>query len=103
MDAPVAPEIPESNVDFSAPEPEENNGQPLSTSEVKKAALRDLVPLLDKVKMDETQRFNIYRDVFEELKDYTVLEPAYEAAREIPDETKRAESLLYLVEAIDKM
>jgi hypothetical protein len=103
MDAPVAPEIPESNVDFSAPEPEENNGQPLSTSEVKKAALRDLVPLLDKVKMDETQKFNIYRDVFEELKDYTVLEPAYEAAREIPDETKRAESLLYLVEAIDKM
>ena len=102
-DAPVAPTIPEPAIDYSVPEPTSTDNQSLSTSEVKKAALRDLVPLLDKVHMDETQRFNIYRDVFEELKDYTVLEPAYEAAREIPDETKRAESLLYLVEAIDRM
>lgn len=75
----------------------------LSTTEVKKAALRDLIPLLDKVSMDNTQKFNIYKDIFDELKDYTVLEPAYQAAREIEDETKRAEALLYLVESIDKM
>ena len=75
----------------------------LTTNEVKKAALRDLIPLLDKVTMDSTQKFNVYRDIFDELKDYTVLEPAYQAARDIPDETKRAEALLYLVEAIDQM
>ncbi len=77
--------------------------QSLNTSEVKKAALRDLVPLLDKVNMDVTQKFNIYKDIFDDLKDYTILEPAYRVAREIPDETKRAEALLYLVESIDKM
>ncbi|MBR3332266.1 hypothetical protein IKG28_01390 [Candidatus Saccharibacteria bacterium] len=75
----------------------------LNMHQVKEAALRDLVPLLDRVNMDATQRFNIYRDIFENLKDYTVLEPAYKAAKEIPDETKRAEALLYLVESIDKM
>lgn len=77
--------------------------QNLSTGEVKKAALRDLIPLLDHVHMDNIQRFNIYKDIFDELKDYTVLEPAYQAAREIPDETARAEALLYLVQSIDKM
>lgn len=77
--------------------------QTLSTSEVKKAALRDLVPLLDKVNMDSTQKFDIYRDIFDDLKDYTILEPAYHAAREIPDDTARAEALLYLIQSIDKM
>lgn len=75
----------------------------LSTGEIKKAALRDLVPLLDHLNMDSEQKFNIYRDIFNDLRDYTILEPAYKAAREIPDETKRAEALLYLIESIDKM
>ena len=91
----TAPEVP-----VPTPEPLPQN---LSTSEIKKAALRDLVPLLDKISMDPTERFDIYRNIFEDLKDYTVLDPAYHAAREIPDESKRAEALLYLVESIDKM
>ena len=75
----------------------------LSTGEVKKAALRDLVPLLDKLNMDNSEKFNIYRDIFEDLKDYTVLDPAYRAAREITDEAERANALLYLVKSIDRM
>ena len=77
--------------------------QNLSTAEVKQAALRDLIPLLDKISMTNSQKFKIYREIFEDLKDYTVLEPAYQVARNIEDETERAEALLYLVEAIDKM
>lgn len=84
-------------------EPETEAPQTLNTSQVKKAALRDLVPLLDHIDMDALQRFNIYRDIFDDLKDYTILEPAYHAAREIPDEKTRAEALLYLVQSIDKM
>ena len=77
--------------------------QSLNTSEIKKAALRDLVPLLDRLNMNSSEKFNIYRDIFDDLKDYTVLDPAYRAAREIPDETERANALLYLVKSIDKM
>ena len=83
----------------AAPAPE----QPLNMNQVKTAALRDLIPLLDRLNMDATEKFNIYKDIFDDLKDYTILEPAYRAAREIPDEATRAEALLYLVQSIDKM
>lgn len=75
----------------------------LSMRQVKEAALRDLIPLMDRLSMTPSQKFNIYRNIFEDLRDYTVLEPAYHAATEIADETERAEALLYLVESIDKM
>ena len=122
VEEPTAPVDPMSIPDIKAPEtPAETPAEPtpeiateetttvetpesgLSTAEVKKAALRDLVPLLDKININKTQKFNIYKDIFEELKDYTILEPAYQAARELEDETERANALLYLVEAIDKM
>ena len=107
---PIAPlesaNIPELN-NFTAEntpaESAEPEPAPLNTAEVKKAALRDLAPLLDKVNIDNAQKFEIYRDIFNDLKDYTALEPAYQAAREISDETERAEALLYLVKSIDKM
>ena len=94
----VAPELhPEE------PSPEPSSSEALTMHQVKEAALRDLVPLLDHIKINPTQKFSIYRNIFEELKDYTVLDPAYKAAKEIPDDTERAEALLYLVESIDKM
>lgn len=88
-----------------APEPAVESTETTSqnTNDIKKAALRDLMPLLDKVNMDANEKFNLYRDIFEELNDHSVLEPAYQAAREITDETTRANALLYLVQSIDKM
>ncbi|MBR5647920.1 hypothetical protein IKW73_03260 [Candidatus Saccharibacteria bacterium] len=75
----------------------------LGIRQIKEAALHDLVPLLDRLNMSASQKFGLYRNIFEDLKDYTVLEPAYRAASEIADDTERAEALLYLVESIDKM
>ena len=75
----------------------------LNTHQIKAAALRDLVPILDRLNMTPSQKFNICRGIFEDLRDYTVLEQAYRAASEIADSTERAEALLYLVESIDKM
>ena len=99
----LAPEV---NLTPEAPAPEtpapEINTN-LNMRQIKESALRDLVPLLDHLNLTPDQKFNIYRNIFEELRDYTVLEPAYLAAKEISDETNRAEALLYLVESIDKM
>lgn len=75
----------------------------MSMRQVKEAALRDLIPLLGHLEMNPVQKFDLYRNIFEQLKDYTVLNPAYRAASEIPDEKSRAKALLYLIEAIDKM
>lgn len=95
---PPAPEVPT----IEQPMPE-ITPQSLDTNEVKKAALRDLIPILDKTNMEASEKFHVYRDIFDDLKDYTVLAPAYQVARNIPDETERAEALLYLIKAIDQM
>lgn len=99
---PPAPVIPEP---VAAPAPTTFTAplSNLNTRQVKEAALRDLIPLLDRLNMTPTQKFNICRNIFEDLRDYTVLEQAYRAASEIVDATERAEALLYLVESIDKM
>ena len=106
--APIAP-IPEPTIpatpDIPEPVPEEAPTIPsnLDIHQIKEAALRDLLPLLDRLDMNPSQKFNLYRDIFENLRDYTVLAPAYNAAKEIPDDTERGEALLYLVESIDRM
>lgn len=103
----LAPAAPEPTL--AAPEPAPAHAQSmfnssnLNTRQVKEAALRDLIPLLDRLNMTPSQKFNICRNIFEDLRDYTVLEQAYRAATEIANETERAEALLYLVESIDKM
>ena len=93
--APVAPE--------PVAAPSTTPAANLNTRQIKEAALRDLIPLLDHTNITPSQKFNICRNIFEDLRDYTVLEQAYRAASEIADETERAEALLYLVESIDKM
>ena len=48
-----------------APEPAVESTETTSqnTNDIKKAALRDLMPLLDKVNMDANEKFNLYRDI----------------------------------------
>ncbi|MBR0430849.1 hypothetical protein IJJ05_00980 [Candidatus Saccharibacteria bacterium] len=99
--SPTPEPTPEVNLAPAEPSPEMPVN--LNMHQIKEAALRDLVPLLDHLNLNPNQKFNIYRNIFEELRDYTVLEPAYLAAKEISDDTDRAEALLYLVESIDKM
>ena len=112
---PITPPVPPAPNPEPTPEPatppfepdyapkEEMPAGDLNIHQVKTAALRDLIPLLDHLNMNPSQKFGIYRGIFEDLRDYTVLEPAYRAATEIPDDKERAEALLFLVESIDKM
>ena len=101
--APMPENEPAPAEEAPAPEVQPSTPANLSMRQIKESALRDLVPLLDRLDMNAAQKFNVYRDIFEELKDYTVLEPAYRSATEIPDDQERAEALLYLIESIDKM
>jgi len=97
------PKISKNSPASEMPLPDIAPAEKMNTQQIKNAALRDLAPLLDRVEMSPSQKFNIYRNIFEDLRDYTILESAYKVAREIPDETERAKALLYLVESIDKM
>ena len=100
---PPAPITPEPAAPITPPNHFNMPQSNLNTHQVKEAALRDLIPLLDRLNMTPSQKFNICRNIFEDLRDYTVLEQAYRAASDIADATERAEALLYLVESIDKM
>lgn len=88
------------------PEPQHQAG-PLpensNFNQIREAALRDLAPIMDKAQLEPAQKFQICKDIFENLKDSSVLNSAYRAASEITDESERAEALLYLINAIDKM
>ena len=45
----------------------------------------------------------IYKDIIELTDDKACIEPAYNAAKQIQDDAKRAEALVYVVEFIDKL
>ena len=102
----VAADIPEPLPQPPVPAPVQPEEMPTALTsdvqQIKVAALRDLVPLIDRLNMTPSQRFNICHDVFESLKDNSIAEQAYRAASAIPDDTERAEALLRLVETIDK-
>ena len=110
MPEPVVPEVPVATEPV-LPEPPAIEepvvsgvaDETMNVEQVREAALRDLAPILGNMHINPSQKFRIYRDIYETMNDYKVLEPAYEAAKEIADENERGESLLYLVESIDKM
>lgn len=104
MPAPAMPAAPEMAPAPTAPTPEIAPAEPnLNMQQVKEAALRDLAPILDHMNVNPSQKFRIYRDMFTSLRDYTVLEAAYRAAKDITDETERGDALLFLIDAIDNM
>lgn len=76
---------------------------PAGIREIKNSAIRDLLPLLDKMNINPSQKFRICCDAFETLKDYTAINPAYRAAKEIADDKERADALLYIIESIDRI
>lgn len=68
---------------------------------IKNMALHDLRPLVDKLNVSQEEKFDIYLLLLRSSDDKTLIEPAYQAARLIEDETKRANSLLDIIKEID--
>lgn len=68
---------------------------------VKTEALRELVPLIDRVNLPAEQKFGIITDVITSTGDKSIAGNALAAARGIADANVKAESLLKLVQMID--
>ena len=110
MPAPVADEAPVERpaVAFEAmPEPvpmPASPAMPAASSEldgIKQEALGELRPLVDKLNLEPVEKFDTYLLLIRSTDDKTLVGPAHEAARSIPDETKRAEALLDIIKEID--
>ncbi len=103
--APAAPEsVPVTSAASAAPAETapvtSDNGD---LAKVRESALQELIPLMDKVDITAAEKFDIYSEVIESTHNKSIIEKAFEAARNIADEKVKAESLLKLVQMIDTL
>ncbi len=68
---------------------------------IKKDALRELRPLVDKLELSAEERFDIYLLLLRSTDDTTLIAPAHATAQQIENESKRAEALLDIIKEID--
>lgn len=70
---------------------------------VKSSALSDLRPIIEKIDLSAEKKFEVYKEIIDAMNDKACIEPAYNAAKSIADEKERAEALLFVVEAINRL
>jgi hypothetical protein len=68
---------------------------------IKKDALLELRPLIDKVSLPSEEKFDTYLMLIRSTDDASLIGPAHAAAQSITDETRRAEALLDIIKEID--
>ena len=68
---------------------------------IKKEALGELRPLVDKLNVSPEEKFDTYLLLIRSTDDKTLIAPAHEAAKAIKDEAKRADALLNIIKEID--
>jgi len=89
---------------FSTPEPAEAPAPVINTSDlesIKKDALVQLRPLIDKVELPPEEKFDTYLMLIRSTDDSSLIAPAHQVAQSITDETRRAEALLDIIKEID--
>lgn len=93
----VQPEAPEVQAQ-PAPLQDADDGE---LSDVKNDAIQELRPLVDKLNISPEEKFDTYLLLIRSTDDKTLIAPAHEAAKNIPDESRRAEALLDIIKEID--
>lgn len=68
---------------------------------IKRDALSELKPLVDKLTLSPEEMFDTYLLLIRSTDDKTLIGPAHNAAQKITDETRRAQALLEIVKEID--
>lgn len=68
---------------------------------IKKNAIDELRPLVDKLDLPADEKFDAYLLLIRSTDDKSLIAPAHEAAQAITDETRRAEALLDIIKEID--
>lgn len=82
------------------PTPAASTGDPTLES-IKKNALEELRPLIDKLTLSPEEKFDTILLIIRSTDDRSLIEAAHEAAKSIVDETKRAQALLDVIKEID--
>lgn len=72
-----------------------------SLESIKKDAIVELRPLVDKLDLAPEEKFDTYLLLLRSTDDKDLIAPAHEAAKNIPDEARRAQALLDIIKEID--
>lgn len=105
--APVATPIPAPEPVVATPAPVASSAPSVtppadsSLEGIKKDALNELRPLVDKLNVSAEEKFDTYLLLLRSTDDRTLIGPAHDAAKEIADETRRAQALLDVIKEID--
>jgi len=105
----VEPAIEEPLVEeFTVPEiTTESTFEPVASApsgeldEIKKDAIIELRPLVDKLELAPEEKFDTYLLLLRSTDDKDLVAPAHEAAKSITDESRRAQALLDIIKEID--
>ena len=102
-ETPVSPVITPAAVDSTpATTPVVTPTTPLTDLDgIKKDALGELRPLIDKVELPAEEKFDTYLMLIRSTDDSSLIGPAHAAAQGIADEKRRAEALLDIIKEID--
>jgi hypothetical protein len=68
---------------------------------IKKDALNELRPLVDKLDVSPEEKFDTYLLLLRSTDDKALIAPAHDAAKGIADEARRAQALLDIIKEID--
>jgi hypothetical protein len=68
---------------------------------IKKDALNELRPLVDKLNVAPEEKFDTYLLLLRSTDDQALIAPAHDAAKAITDEARRAQALLDIIKEID--
>jgi hypothetical protein len=99
IEAPIAEAPTAPAMEASANIMNEPNGN--SLDDLRQKALRDLRPIVDKVELNDEESFDVLLLLIRETDDESLLPRAYEAARQIQDEARRAQALLDVIKETD--
>ena len=99
--APAAPVADESAPVVDAPAPAAPAAGDNDLDSIKKDALDALRPLVDKLTVPADEKFDTYLLLLRSTDDKTLIAPAHAAAKDIPDEARRAQALLDVIKEID--
>ncbi|MAU34246.1 hypothetical protein CMN23_03925, partial [Candidatus Saccharibacteria bacterium] len=95
---PDVPEVPEAPSVAATPA---TTGESSDLADIKKDALDELRPLMDKVTLPAEEKFNTYLMLIRSTDDASLIGPAHAAAQAISDEGVKAQALLDIIKEID--
>jgi hypothetical protein len=81
--------------------PQTSSALPPELDNIKRGALAELRPLVDKLTLPPEEKFNTILLIIRSTDDVTLLPAAYATARAIPDENQRAQALLNVIKEVD--